>query len=96
MAQNYKEFFSGATANGDSSEFTWDKDEETIVISGTFDGATITLKQKDTAGGDYVNIPGGAFTAGTAVRVKAGKGSVVKATISSAGASTSITARTVL
>lgn len=85
---------SGATANGPGPELGFVQPQlqkrKTLQIWGTFDGATITIEVSPD-GVQWNPLPDGAFTAADVKDLKV-SASKVRAVVSGAGASTSVSA----
>mgnify|MGYP003147572087 CR=1 FL=1 len=81
-----------ATANGNSSQYYWDVGEGQVVVSGTFDGATVKLQLSPDDGTTWVDVgTASTFTAagGAGFTVNACK---LRINISAVGASSEISA----
>ena len=81
------------TSNGYDKIIEWTgRGPATLHIEGTWDSATVTMSEKPKIGSTYVSPSTNyAFTADTAIEFEAGR-VLVKATISSAGSNTSLSA----
>ena len=62
----------------------------TVMAAGTFDGATVTLEAAPRAAGPWLAIPDGAFTAATVQLTALSRRVYLRAVVTSAGASTSL------
>lgn len=81
--------FNNRTTDGTSQAFTVDSPRGAVAISGTFDGATVALEASIDGGTTYISC-----TSVTEAAIKAFQATSdtrIRATISSAGASTSLT-----
>jgi hypothetical protein len=90
---NVIKLFDAQISNGNSVEQTLNNDSpgNFVTVEGTFDNAIITMQLK-TSGGGWVPIDGGIITSAKAVFLLAsGGGRTVRAVLSNAGASTSLT-----
>ncbi len=89
------QILTSATQNGDSSIVTR-RQRATLIITGTWDTATATLKVSPDNGTTWVDVPDGAFTDDTVKIVDnetdPPNASTFKLTLSSVGASTSLSA----
>jgi len=86
------QILTGATANGNSSQYDWDVGEGQVVVSGTFDGATVKLQLSPDDGTTWVDVgTASTFTAagGAGFTVNSCK---LRINISDAGASTVVSA----
>ena len=86
------QLMNAVTSNSDSSTgpvFDGSKDK-VVVIAGTWDTATVTLKASPDGGTTWVDIEDGAFTADVIKRIVLCSGMSIKGTVSSVGASTSL------
>ena len=84
--------FSARTTDGDSSAVGWNGGRGALVVNGTWDGATMTLKAAD-ASGNYISLGSDAeLTADGIVNFDLPAGFTLRATLSNDGATTSLTA----
>lgn len=96
-------FFAARTTNADSTAYpaSFPKGEGEFQVYGTFDGATITLKFSPDGGTTYVTVKdlGGtdvAITSAKSVPVRSPLGQLLRASLTGAGAATSLTAKYVV
>lgn len=82
------------TTDGNGSAITWPGGRGTLIITGTFDGATLSIQARaqDGSDSDFATIKDGSFTAAEPVNVDLGEGTKIRANVSSAGGSTNLTA----
>ena len=64
-----------------------------FTVTGTFDGATVALQVSHDDGITWVAVASGAFTAAGTLRMQLGADMKIRAVITSAGASTSLTVK---
>ena len=81
--------FSERTTDGTSQAFTVDSSRGAVAVSGTFDGATVALEASIDGGTTFISCT--EVTEAAIKAFQATRGTKIRATISSAGASTSLT-----
>lgn len=82
---------SGQTSNASGTAKTWPGGYGTLVIDGTFDGATVTIEAAK-QDGDFEIVQDGAFTNAERLNLTFGANMLIRATVSGAGASTDLDA----
>jgi regulation of enolase protein 1 (concanavalin A-like superfamily) len=82
--------FSARTTDGNSSALDHPGGPVMLIVRGTFNGATVKLQASDD-GTNWVDVQYAAFTAALAVLFELPIGSKIRANVSGAGASTSLT-----
>ena len=88
-------FFAAKTTDGAGTDQGWNGGRGSLVLSGTPDGATVTFSAAD-ASGVFVGLGTDAvLTAAGIVNFDLPAGFILRATISGAGAGTSLTAAVV-
>ena len=84
-------FFTAKTTDGSSPAFNGFGGEGLITVTGTFNSCTVTIEVSND-GTNFVKASSdGALTAAGAIRVSVPYESKIRATVSAAGASTSVT-----
>lgn len=85
--------FSSQTANGQSETITWHGGTGTLVVAGTFDGATVSLQCSPDNGTTWIAVgTDSTLTAAGVAVFQLSPGNLLRLDLSIAGASTSITA----
>lgn len=82
--------FSARTTDGNSSSVAHPGGPVLLIVRGTFGGATVKIQVSDD-GTNWVDLQYAAFTAAIATLMELPIGTLIRANISGAGGSTSIT-----
>lgn len=80
------------TANGNSAPWSVRDGKATLYLGGTFDGATVAVEFKAPWGDEWIADSRFAYTEPTVDTIEVGDAASVRLAVSSAGASTSISA----
>lgn len=84
--------FSAQTSNADGTSFKMNRSDYYVArYTGTFDGGTVVLETQDPVSEEWIEIPDSSKTAAAVFAVFLEKNALVRASVSSGGASLSVT-----